>query len=198
MAIPVPRTVGEQIAWSYANLARAHAALEDGVAKYKVVHHIIRNKMYHRLLSGKMAMRSLYDDERLKMTAPQACYYCGARGKLTVDHLIPIVRGGPDEADNLIWACRSCNSSKHGRDMLVWANAKGFFPSILLLRRYIKIVARYCEENGYMDTDLDHFTQTNVPFDVRLLPTKFPPLPELKLWVNPKDENHNKCAATGR
>ena len=57
--------------------SRAHAALEDGVAKYKVVHHIIRNKMYHGLLSGKIAMRSLYDDERLKMTAPQACYYCG-------------------------------------------------------------------------------------------------------------------------
>ena len=128
MAIPVPRTVGEQIAWSYANLARAHAALEDGVAKYKVVHHIIRNKMYHRLLSGKMAMRSLYDDERLKMTAPQACYYCGHGDNLTVDHLVPLVRGGPDEADNLIWACRSCNSSKHGARYAGLGKHKGIFP----------------------------------------------------------------------
>ena len=186
MAIPVPSTVREQIAWSYANLARAHAALEDGVTKYKVLHHIIRNKMYHGLLSGKISMRSLYDDERLKMTVPQACYYCGHRDNLTVDHLVPLVRGGPDEADNLIWACRSCNSSKQGRDMLVWANSKGFFPSILLLRRYIKIVARFCEEKGHMDINLENFPEINAPFDVRLLPTKFPPLPELNLWVKTK------------
>lgn len=186
MAIPDPTTIREQIAWSYANLARAHAALEHGVTKYRVVHHVIRNRTYHGLLSGKIVMRSLYDDERLKMMMPQACYYCGHRDNLTVDHLVPLVRGGPDEADNLIWACRSCNSSKHGRDMLVWAKSKGFFPSILLLRRYIKIVARYCEEMGHMDTNLENFTQVNAPFDVRLLPTKFPPLAELKLWVKPK------------
>lgn len=148
--------------------------------------YIIRNKMYHGLLSGKISMRSLYDDERLKMTVPQACYYCGHRDNLTVDHLVPLVRGGPDEADNLIWACRSCNSSKHGRDMLVWANSKGIFPSILLLRRYMKIVARFCEEKGHMDINLENFPETNAPFDVRLLPTKFPPLPELTLWVKAK------------
>ena len=192
MATPTPKTVREQIAWSYANLARAHAALEDGATKYKKVHHIIRNRMYHGLLSGKMAMRSLYDDERLKMTAPQACYYCGAADNLAVDHLIPRIRGGPDEADNLIWACRACNSSKQGRDMLVWATSKGLFPSILLLRRYIKIVARYCDEHGHMDTDLKAAAELDTPFDVCLLPTNFPPLTELMLWVQPAKENPNK------
>ncbi len=142
MPVPVPNTVREQIAWSYANLARAHAALELGVQAYQAVHHMIRARLYRGLVSGKMSMRSLYDDERLKMVVPQACCYCGSGGPLTVDHLIPRVRGGADEADNLVWACRSCNSSKHGRDMLEWATAKGFFPSILLLRRYLKIVAR--------------------------------------------------------
>jgi 5-methylcytosine-specific restriction endonuclease McrA len=183
MANPTPRTVREQIAWSYANLARAHAALEDGATKYKKIHHIIRNKVYHGLLSGKMTMRSLFDDERLKMVAPQACYYCGSPETLVVDHLIPQIRGGPDEADNLIWACRSCNSSKQGRDMLAWTASKGFFPSILLLRRYIKIVARYCKKNGVMDEALHRAGELNMPFDVRLLPTKLPPLAELQLWV---------------
>lgn len=191
MAIPIPETVREQIAWSYANLARAHAALDDRVTKYKVVHHVIRSKLYYGLLSGKMSMRSLFDDERLKMTAPQACYYCGAKDTLAVDHLVPRIRGGPDEADNLIWACRACNSSKQGRDMLAWANSKGFFPSVLLLRRYLKIVARFCEENGYMDMDLPHSTVADLPFDVSLLPTKFPPLAELKLWIQPKEDKKN-------
>lgn len=188
MAKPTPVSVREQISWSYANLARAHSALEDGVRKYQRVHHMIRNRTYYGLLSGKIAMRSLYDDERLKMTAPQACYYCGAKDSLTVDHLIPRIRGGPDDANNLIWACRSCNSSKQGRDMLAWATSKGFFPSILLLRRYIKIVARYCDQNGYMSTALSQLVAGEMPFDVRLLPTKFPPLEELTLWVAPGEE----------
>ena len=194
MAIPIPKTVREQIAWSYANLARAHAALDGGITKYNAVHHVIRNKLYHGLLSGDMSMRSLFDDERLKMTVPQACYYCGAKGHLAVDHLIPRIRGGRDEVDNLIWACRACNSSKQGRDMLVWATSKGFFPSILLLRRYLKIVARFCEENGYMDMNLAQSTEACMPFDVRLLPTKFPPLAELQLWVypSPVEENPNQ------
>jgi len=131
-------------------------------------------------------MRSLYDDERLKMTAPRACYYCGSGERLTVDHLIPRVRGGQDGADNLIWACRACNSSKQGRDMLVWASTRGFFPSILLLRRYLKIVACYCEEHGHMGVQLARSGDIDTPFDVRLLPTSFPPLVDLRLWVPPE------------
>lgn len=149
---------------------------------------MIRNRLYHGLLSGKMSMRSLYDDERLKMTAPQACYYCGAREKLTVDHLIPKVRGGPDEADNLIWACRACNSAKNGRDLLVWFMSRGAFPPLLLLRRYIKIVARFCEQHGMLDTPLDKANEIAAPFDVNLLPTRFPPLRELRLWIYPDEE----------
>lgn len=188
MAIPVPVTVGEQISWSYANLARAHAALESGATTYKVVHHVIRNKIYYGLTSGKISMRSLYDDERIKMTAPQACYYCGAKSHLTVDHLIPRIRSGPDEADNLIWACRACNSSKGGKDLLAWSTAKGVFPSVLLLRRYLKIVARFCEQHSLVDTPLDDVVVADMPFDLRLLPTKFPPLRDLRLWVYPDAE----------
>ena len=186
--MPVPVTVGEQIAWSYANLARAHAALESGATTYKVVHHVIRNKIYYGLTSGKISMRSLYDDERIKMTAPQACYYCGAKSHLTVDHLIPRIRSGPDEADNLICACRACNSSKGGKDLVAWSTAKGVFPSLLLLRRYLKIVARFCEQHNLSETPLDDIVATDIPFDLRLLPTKLPPLRDLRLWVYPDEE----------
>jgi 5-methylcytosine-specific restriction endonuclease McrA len=193
---PVPRTVREQVAWSYANLARAHAALADGATRYQAVHHAIRRRLYRGLSSGAMSMRSLYDDERLKLTTAQACCYCGATAHLVVDHLVPRIRGGPDEADNLVWACRTCNSSKQGRELLAWTRSKGFFPSILLLRRYIKLVARYCEANGQMDTDLEHAPGIDVPFDVRLLPTEFPPLAVLTLWVQPSErETPNTAGA---
>ena len=134
-------------------------------------------------------MRSLYDDERLKLTAPRTCCYCGDSSRLTLDHLVPRIKGGPDEADNLVYACRSCNSSKQGRDLLEWARTKGFFPSILLLRRYTKIVARHCAENGLLDIALDRLDPDARPVDIRLLPTVFPPLSELRLWAEPEPDS---------
>ena len=101
---PKIKTVRQHIAWSYANLGRADAALETGETKYSRIHHIIRNKLYHGLTSGAMNMRPLYDDERLKMKLPQICSYCGSDKKLSIDHLIPQIKGGPHDADNLVWA----------------------------------------------------------------------------------------------
>ena len=188
MAPPTITTIREHIAWSYANLAMADAALSASVNAYGTVHFMIRNRLYHGLISGRMSMRTLYDDERLKMTMPQACYYCGSLNNLSVDHLIPRIKGGRDEADNLIWACRPCNSSKHGRDMLEWMDAKSVFPSVLLLRRYIKIAARHCDEEGCLDMELSSAGDLGLPFDVSLLPTVFPPLGELRRWVYPAEE----------
>ena len=115
---PMIETVWDHIAWFYANLARADAALSEGCLKYKRHHHIIRSKLFSGLRTGKMSMRSLYDDERLKMTFPQACCYCGSTEGLSLDHLIPRFRGGEDEGDNLVWASRRCNSSKGSADLL--------------------------------------------------------------------------------
>ena len=43
------------------------------------------------------------------------CYYCGGTFKpseLTMDHLVPIVRGGKSVQGNLVPACKECNSKK--------------------------------------------------------------------------------------
>ena len=43
------------------------------------------------------------------------CYYCGAAvnpGELTMDHLIPLTRGGRSVKANLVAACKECNSRK--------------------------------------------------------------------------------------
>lgn len=182
---PRIKSVRDHIAWSYANLARIQTALMEGSDKLEKTHHAIRARMWRGLRTQELKMGSLFDDERLKMTMPQACYYCGQKGSLSVDHLIPRIKGGPREADNLIWACRSCNSSKQGRDMLVWMAFKGKFPPVLLLRRYMKIVALYCEEEGIMELDLEDVKQRELPFAIDLLPYKFPRLSTLRLWVYP-------------
>ena len=40
------------------------------------------------------------------------CQYCGAKSKLTIDHVIPRCRGGGDTWENLVVACSSCNTKK--------------------------------------------------------------------------------------
>ena len=183
-------TVRDQIAWSYANLARAHAALSEGCLRYTRTHHIVRSRLFKGLVSGRMSMRSLYDDERLKMTLPQICAYCGGRDGLSLDHLIPRCRGGSDEGENLVWACRSCNSSKHGRDLLRWMLDRGKFPSIYVLRRYLKIVSARCDALGVLDERLvDALSGESHSFALELLPLSFPPLEHLSLWVAPMDNN---------
>lgn len=40
------------------------------------------------------------------------CACCGAQSPLTVDHVIPVSRGGANTLENAQPLCRSCNSSK--------------------------------------------------------------------------------------
>ena len=43
------------------------------------------------------------------------CHYCGgffASDTLTMDHIVPIARGGKSTRGNLVPACKSCNSNK--------------------------------------------------------------------------------------
>jgi len=40
------------------------------------------------------------------------CHYCRRLGKLTVDHDLPLARGGTDDIANILPACQPCNSKK--------------------------------------------------------------------------------------
>jgi 5-methylcytosine-specific restriction protein A len=47
------------------------------------------------------------------------CHYCGGRfapAELTLDHVVPLVRGGLSSKGNCVAACKDCNTRK--RDML--------------------------------------------------------------------------------
>lgn len=43
------------------------------------------------------------------------CSICDCQDDLTIDHIVPLSRGGTDDLDNLRLLCRSCNSSKGDR-----------------------------------------------------------------------------------
>lgn len=51
------------------------------------------------------------------------CAYCDKEAKLTLDHVIPLSKGGTHSKDNVVPACLHCNSSKGNRTLEEW-NAK--------------------------------------------------------------------------
>lgn len=51
------------------------------------------------------------------------CHYCDKKfppSELTMDHVIPIVRGGRSEKANLVAACKECNSKKKHMLPMEW------------------------------------------------------------------------------
>lgn len=55
--------------------------------------------------------------------AEGTCYYCGGGvppKELTMDHLVPIIRGGKSAKNNLVTACKDCNSKKKHSLPIEW------------------------------------------------------------------------------
>ncbi|TKW30628.1 hypothetical protein SEVIR_2G050400v4 [Setaria viridis] len=74
---------------------------------------VVKRRRVKQSLSRK---NILYRDEF-------TCQYCSSRDNLTIDHVIPISRGGKWEWENLVTACSRCNSRK-GQKTLEQANMK--------------------------------------------------------------------------
>ena len=51
------------------------------------------------------------------------CYFCGKKklpGELTMEHLVPIVRGGRSSKGNVVPACKECNNRKKSLLPVEW------------------------------------------------------------------------------
>lgn len=65
------------------------------------------------------------------------CVYCGSRAVSTMDHCIPVERGGKTAQGNLIPACRSCNNSKGGGDLLEWVQRRFGAAGLARVRAFL-------------------------------------------------------------
>lgn len=181
-------TVRELIYYSYANLAMAHTAVDKKLEKYGPVNFMIRSKLFKGLKVGTMNMRTIFDDEKIKLQTGQVCNYCGSTERLALDHIFPQKYGGQDNAENLIYACRTCNSSKGKKDLMEWMNYRGQFLPLMIIRRYLKLTFNYCNDNGLLDKKIEELKQMDLPFKINLLPTWYPKPNELTLNI---DEQKN-------
>jgi 5-methylcytosine-specific restriction endonuclease McrA len=52
------------------------------------------------------------------------CYYCGKNfspQELTMDHVVPLSRGGKSTKGNLVCCCKDCNNKKKNLIPIEWA-----------------------------------------------------------------------------
>jgi 5-methylcytosine-specific restriction endonuclease McrA len=84
----------------------------------------------------------LTDEQWLALRAAWGgCAYCGAPDDAPQrDCVLPISRGGRYTVDNVVPACRSCNSSKCNAEVTGWLRRKRLDEQEFL-RRYVEIRA---------------------------------------------------------
>ncbi len=167
-------TVRLQLYTAYANLAMAHSAVVKHQQQYTVLNYKIRARLLKGLNDGSMNIRSIFDDEKVKLQTGQLCNYCGSKVNLALDHIFPKKYGGMDEAENLVYACRACNSSKESSDLMEWMRKSGRFLPLMMIRRYLKLTYEYCVNHKLLDLNLDDLLDLALPFRVDLVPISYP------------------------
>lgn len=58
-----------------------------------------------------------------RKTASGQCYYCGTKvafKNITMDHIVPLTRGGKSTRENLVPCCKTCNTAKKTMMPLEW------------------------------------------------------------------------------
>lgn len=67
----------------------------------------------HKRRSAQRGHFTIAQWEALLAVHRGLCAYCGASGKLAMEHRIPISRGGDNSIENILPSCKRCNSRKH-------------------------------------------------------------------------------------
>jgi len=100
---------------------RGDAKKTHGLSKTLEYDAEIQHKRRIKKQNNNLAFNLSYA-ESLKIARPKLdyCVYCGSTDNLTIDHIIPINKGGTQNPKNLIRACRSCNSAKNASFFIDW------------------------------------------------------------------------------
>lgn len=81
-----------------------------------------RDQELLRLANRRALQRNASDETKafIRELLSMPCSYCGTTEGITIDHVIPLSRGGKHETNNLAPACLPCNCSKNDRLLSEW------------------------------------------------------------------------------
>jgi len=117
------------------------------------------------LKKGEIQMSdALREIKRQLKDEPRTCEFCGSDKGLSFDHIVPHSKGGPDSAENLVLACKHCNSSKSSKGLYEWygLDRKDELPRIVA-GKYLKLLYEIHDHNGTLEEgDLRNDGELNV------------------------------------
>jgi hypothetical protein len=152
------RTVRQLIYWEYAKLMAGSAVGDRKNYRYVMY-------CFKKLDGGKLNPSTILRENKLLVTSEKVCIYCEKQcDELQWEHIIPRSRGGFDTIDNMVLACRGCNSEKGARDLFEWyGKDRQYEIPRLVLGKYLKLIFEVHEKTGTLDSaDVNADGQLNV------------------------------------
>lgn len=142
------KTIRDLIYWQYAKIISESAGF--GKKNYG----FIMGK-FKKLQDGRNEWSGAIREYVKEKEKPGVCIYCGAAGKLTLEHILPTSRGGPDNADNAVMVCGSCNSSKGSKRLYEWFGLDDKDGIHRIAEgKYLKLLYSLHEKSGTLDRNL--------------------------------------------
>ncbi len=139
------KTIRDEIFWQYAKLISKSAGLGINARAFQM-------KKFKQLQSGEIKWSTAIREWLKEKEKAGECIYCGSKTRLSVEHILPKCRNGPDRADNAIMVCRDCNSSKGDKRLFEWfgLEKKDIIPRIAE-GKYLKLLYELHEKAGTLN-----------------------------------------------
>lgn len=164
-------TFGDNLLWCYATWQTLYTLVNMGETQLGKKFYMFRTIFFNKFKTGKQRISDLYNQNKIKLKAGDYCFYCGAeisKENLTADHVFPRIKGGTNDMDNIIFVCKSCNSSKGKKDLLEWFMLnREQFPSPFILGHYLRQIYLYAIEHGLMEQKYEDVCLLDLPFNPR-------------------------------
>ena len=145
MPPPVVKSLKDLIFWQYSKIISESAGV--GKKSYGFV-----MDRFKKLRSGEITWSTSIREYIKEREKTDQCIYCSREKKLTVEHILPRSRGGPDSPDNAVFVCKRCNSSKGDRRLYEWYGLERRYELPRIAEgKYLKLLFDLHEEIGTLE-----------------------------------------------
>lgn len=118
-----PETIEKRKKYRIENIEKINAIVREWYKKDPTK----KRALNHKRRVAAMGIKSDHREIEKRLRLFDACVYCGSQHGNTVEHLVPVSKGGTNATWNLYVACKRCNSSKGARQFLEWYRRQTFY-----------------------------------------------------------------------
>lgn len=139
------KTIQDLIYWQYAKI------ISESAGYGKRQFGFVMNR-FKKLTSGEINWSTSIREYVKEREKKNVCIYCGKKKDLTLEHILPRSRGGLDIADNAVFVCKSCNSSKGDKRLYEWVGLENRYKVPRIAEgKYLKLLYSLHKQNGTLN-----------------------------------------------